>query len=95
MIGPKFQHGAATMSLSEVTMGDVTTFDPVNKPSHYAGEGIECIDYIKERLTPEQLQGYLNGAAMKYLHRWQAKENPLQDLKKARWYLDRLIGELE
>lgn len=63
--------------------------DMINKPPHYQGE-IECIDYIKDRLTGEQYIGYLTGAAMKYLHRWQYKGKPEEDLGKAIWYIERL-----
>jgi len=65
--------------------------DPIN-PSHYKGEGIECIDYIKERSSKEEFVGYLNGNLIKYLHRWKNK-NGVEDLRKARWYLDSLIKE--
>lgn len=54
-------------------------------PDHYKQGGIECIDYIKSRLTPEQFTGFLLGNVMKYQDR-QAKKNGLEDVKKARWY---------
>jgi len=65
--------------------------DAIN-PSHYKGNGIECIEYIKERLNRDAFLGYLNGNVIKYTHRWQDK-NGIEDLRKARWYLDRLIEE--
>lgn len=65
--------------------------DAVN-PDHYKGNGIECIEYMKERLSAEAFLGYLNGNVIKYTYRWQDK-NGLEDLRKARWYLDRLIQE--
>lgn len=65
--------------------------DAIN-PSHYKDNGIECIEYIKERLSTDAYLGYLNGNVTKYLHRWQDK-NGIEDLRKARWYLDRLIQE--
>ena len=65
--------------------------DAIN-PSHYKGSGVECIDYIKERLSKEAFLGYLNGNLIKYTHRWQDK-NGIEDLRKARWYLDKLIEE--
>ena len=55
---------------------------------------IEAIDYISDFLTPEEYQGYLRGNIAKYLHRWPYK-NGTEDLKKAAWYLDRLIKEQE
>ena len=64
--------------------------DNVNKPKHYGQGDIECIDYIKDILTDEELIGYYRGNVTKYLHRWRYK-NGLEDLRKARWYLDALI----
>ena len=68
-----------------------TSKDAIN-PNHYKGNGIECIEYMKERLNSEAFLGYLNGNVIKYTHRWQDK-NGVEDLRKARWYLDRLIEE--
>lgn len=68
-----------------------TDKDAIN-PNHYKGNGIECIEYIKERLNSDAFLGYLNGNVIKYTHRWQDK-NGIEDLRKARWYLDRLIEE--
>lgn len=68
--------------------------DNVNSPAHYGQGQIEAIDYISDFLTPEEYQGYLRGNIAKYLHRWPYK-NGTEDLKKAAWYLDRLIKEQE
>ncbi len=65
--------------------------DKVNHPSHYKDQGsIECIEAIESQLTPEEYQGYLRGNCVKYLWRWKNKGG-VEDLKKTRWYLDRLI----
>ena len=64
--------------------------DLVNHPSHYADSAIECIDAIEAQLTAEEFQGYLRGNCVKYTWRWRNKGG-VQDLKKAQWYLDRLI----
>ena len=69
--------------------------DPVNHPSHYASGGIECIEAIKASMTLEAFNGYLKGNIIKYLWRYEKKEKPVEDLKKAHWYLERLIKELE
>ena len=69
--------------------------DAVNHPSHYTGSGIECIEAIKASMTPDALAGYLKGNVQKYLWRYEKKVNHVEDLKKARWYLDYLINELE
>ena len=64
--------------------------DEVNKPGHYQGK-YECIDVIEDRLSTEAFQGYLEGNVWKYLYRYRQK-NGVTDLKKASWYLNRLIG---
>ena len=74
---------------------DKLTKDPVAKPAHYNIGTIECIDYMKDNMPLEAFKGYLEGNAKKYLHRWRYKGKPVEDLKKARWYLDRLIQEIE
>jgi len=68
--------------------------DNVNNPAHYGTGSIECIEYIKDFLTDEELIGYYRGNVAKYLHRWRYK-NGLEDLKKARWYLEALIQQQE
>jgi hypothetical protein len=68
--------------------------DNVNSPSHYGQGKIEAIEYISDFLTPEEYQGYLRGNIAKYLHRFPYK-NGIEDLKKAKWYLERLIQEVE
>jgi len=69
-----------------------TESDSVN-PSHYKQGGIECIEAIKAALGVGFI-AYLWGNVHKYIWRWQDK-NGIEDLKKARWYLDRLIREEE
>ena len=63
--------------------------DPVNHPYHYKVGGIETIDFIEAKKL-----GYHLGNAVKYIARADHKGNRLQDLEKARWYLDREIGNL-
>lgn len=69
--------------------------DNVNHPSHYTTGGIECIDAMKASMTSEAFLGYLKGNIQKYLWRYEKKLAPAEDLKKARWYLDRLIAEVQ
>lgn len=65
--------------------------DAVNHPSHYCRDGIECIDVIKATTKGlNAFDAFCQGNAMKYLFRWQFK-NGVEDLKKARWYIDKLI----
>ena len=63
--------------------------DMVNKPPHYNKSGIECIDAIGAA-TEDGFEYYLQGNILKYLWRYRYK-NGVEDLKKARWYLDKLI----
>lgn len=69
----------------------VVEHDPVNNPKHYTGHpsGIECITIVEH-------MGFSLGNAIKYIWRAGIKSpNPIEDLKKARWYLDREIARLE
>ena len=74
----------------------------VEHPSHYTSGGIECIDAMKAMLAGYEQATivtkfywhFLSGQVLKYLWRWPLKERPLQDLKKARWYLDQLIEDI-
>lgn len=66
--------------------------DVVNSPPHYKTGGIEAIEGIEASMAPEAFAGYLKGNIMKYMWRYERKGKPIEDLKKARWYLDRLIS---
>ena len=81
--------------ISTLTLGDttITLDDPVNSPKHYNQAGIECIDAIRAA-TDEGFEYYLQGNIMKYLWRFDYKDKPLEDLQKAKWYLDKLIEEV-
>ena len=61
--------------------------DPINNPSHYTDGGYETIDFI------EKMQlGYHLGNVVKYISRAGKKsQDPIDDLKKAMWYLERLM----
>jgi len=67
--------------------------DMVNNPAHYNKSGIECIDAIAAA-TGEGFEYYLQGNILKYLWRYRYK-NGSEDLEKAKWYLDKLIKEVE
>ena len=66
-------------------------FDPVHKPEHYNNGGMECIEAIQGMLTHDEYIGYLRGNALKYQWRFRYKKKPIEDLRKARWYEERLI----
>lgn len=67
--------------------------DMVNNPPHYNKAGVECIDAIAAA-TGDGYEYYLQGNIMKYLWRYRYK-NGTEDLKKAQWYLDKLVEEVE
>ena len=69
--------------------------DMVNHPSHYTQGGIECIDALKAATVSKTgIEAVCTANAIKYLWRYEEK-NGIEDVKKARWYIDRLIRELE
>lgn len=65
--------------------------DPVNHPAHYTRGRIETLDYILDKFADD----YLAGNICKYISRYRYKGNPLQDLRKARFYLEKLIELVE
>ena len=67
--------------------------DIINSPGHYADSTIECIDAMQAMMTPEQFIGYLRGNVFKYQWRYE-KKNGIEDLKKAQWYLDKLVSKV-
>lgn len=64
--------------------------DMVNSPAHYNKAGIETIDIIQS-VTKDGFEAYLQGNILKYVCRYRYKQNAVEDLEKARWYLNRLI----
>ncbi|GMV19037.1 MAG: hypothetical protein AMXMBFR56_72610 [Polyangiaceae bacterium] len=69
--------------------------DAVHHPPHYTQGKVECIDAL-EAATVDLLgvEAVCTAAAIKYLWRWKRK-NGAEDLKKARWYIERLLAHLE
>lgn len=74
---------------------DNCSFDAVNKPFHYNQGGIECIDYIKQVLGLDGFIAYCHGNMIKYQHRYRYKQNPVEDMKKAEWYLKKMNEALQ
>ena len=69
--------------------------DLVNHPPHYNKGKVECIDAIESAVSDlHGIESVCTANAIKYLYRWKAKDG-VESLKKARWYLDRLINTLE
>ena len=71
--------------------------DMVNSPAHYTRGRVEAIEVIEDAIqdAPSPAEGMLQAQVIKYLLRLWLKERPVQDARKARWYLDRLIEKLE
>ena len=63
----------------------------VDNPPHYNNGSVECIEAIEAMLTKDEYIGYLRGNALKYMWRFRYKKKPFEDLRKARWYEERLM----
>ncbi len=86
---------AACENAEDICCNKEPDADMVNHPSHYTQGGIECIDCIKSATVGKVgIEAFCVGNAIKYLFRYEEK-NGIEDVKKARWYIDRLIRELE
>lgn len=88
--------GEGVLNTTTVTaVGTAVAYDPVNHPSQYTQGEVECIDAIDSAVTalpPDEAVCVAN--VIKYVWRYRLK-SPVESLKKARWYLDRLIGKME
>lgn len=60
----------------------------VDHPPHYNLDGMEAIDIIRATLDHDEYKGFLKGNALKYLLREGRKNNRIQDVEKAQWYMD-------
>ena len=80
----------STLAPNAVMSMAVYADDKVNSPSHYKVGGIETIDFIEAK----QL-GYHLGNVIKYISRADYKDDKLENLKKAQWYLNRAVSQLE
>ena len=65
--------------------------DMVNHPSHYNQNGIECFEVIRAALGTDGLRQFMLGNSIKYLFRCEHKGQYIEDLKKARFYVDQAI----
>lgn len=63
-------------------------------PAHYRRGGLEVIDILEKKLTPEEFKGMCKGFAIKYILRADDK-NGLEDYKKAQWYINKLVAVIE
>jgi len=74
---------------SEQYLDGTATQDIVNHPNHYNSYSREVIDTMQGSMTPDEFKGYLKGNIMKCVTRYQFK-NGVEDLKKAKWYIEKL-----
>lgn len=66
--------------------------DPVEHPNHYANTArVECIDVMEDIFGKDSVKSFCLCNAFKYIFRCEHKENKLQDIKKAQWYLNKYI----
>lgn len=82
-----FVHPDGTYNINE----PISSVDMVNSPPHYNQGSKETIEVIKDSMSHLEFAGYLQGNVMKYLCRYGHKGKPEEDLKKAQWYLSKLI----
>jgi len=73
-------------------LSDIKPKEQVNHPDHYNQGKIEVIDYIEDLGMGDD---FCAGNAIKYISRYKYKGKPLEDLKKAKWYIERLIERYE
>ena len=64
--------------------------DEVNHPAHYNDGAIETWDYIVDKLTTQELRGYVKGNILKYISREKNKDGD-RDMRKAQWYLNKFL----
>lgn len=80
--------GNDTMSKMYYGFTGDSVHESVHAPKHYQGD--ECILAMEKMLGHDEFRGFLRGNIFKYMWRYKDK-NGLEDLRKANWYLDRLI----
>ena len=82
------------IAYEEVKMDGGST-DMVNHPQHYTQGGIECIDALKAATVGKRgIEAVCVANVIKYLWRYEEK-NGIEDVRKAKWYIERLLRELE
>ena len=69
--------------------------DYVNHPSHYQGNGIECIDAMEAAFGREEVASFCKLNAFKYIWRSLNKGKCIEDIEKAIWYLNKYKETLE
>lgn len=92
--GPDSVPFVDTVTVNAYVNQYVDPFDSVEKPAHYASGEIECIDAMRAQMSKEEFEGHMKGNVIKYMWRWRDKGG-VESLKKARWYLNKLIEGVE
>ena len=69
--------------------------DVINHPPHYMTGGIETLDVMRAKMSPDRFEGYLMGNVLKYLLRCEYKKKRGEDIKKAQFYLNTLVVEMD
>lgn len=76
-------------------MSNIIKADNINRPAHYTSGKVECIDALEAATANlTGIEAVCTANAIKYLWRWKLK-NGLEDLQKAKWYVDKLIQHVE
>lgn len=94
-----YKNGEARLDGSHLKNKGVKTddngSDVVNRPQHYTQGGIECIDALKAATVGKRgIEAVCVANVIKYLWRFEEK-NGIEDVRKAKWYIERLLKELE
>ena len=90
----KWSDDKLAIAYEEVKMDGGST-DMVNHPKHYTQGGIECIDALKAATVGKRgIEAVCVANVIKYLWRYEEK-NGIEDVRKAKWYIERLLKELE
>lgn len=90
----KWSDDKLAIAYEEVKMDDGSP-DMVNHPKHYTQGGIECIDALKAATVGKHgIEAVCVANVIKYLWRYEEK-NGIEDVRKAKWYIERLLKELE
>ena len=78
--------------MAEPSIITILNEDNVNHPKHYESGRFECIDVMEEAIGTEDVKGFCLCNAFKYIYRCCKKNTtPLEDVKKAVWYLNKFI----
>jgi hypothetical protein len=75
-------------------MAVIKSYDIVQNPEHYHKNGMDTFTFLEQGFAPHVARGFYAGNIIKYVQRFESK-NGLEDLKKARKYLDTLIKFME